>query len=154
MAAVSVTELPEGAEWLYELKLDGYRALLIKDGDRVTLQSRNQKDLTRMYPSVAAAGRGLKPKRTVLDGEIVAVDASGRPSFQALQHRSLHPTHQILFYAFDLLQCSGQDLTPQPLMKRRGQLAPIIPPTPRIFAFCSPSPARHKRSCARFGRWG
>ena len=127
MAAVSVTELPEGDEWLYELKLDGYRALLIKDGDRVTLQSRNQKDLTRMYPSVAAAGRGLKPKRAVLDGEIVAVDASGRPSFQALQHRSLHPTHQILFYAFDLLQCSGQDLTPQPLMKRRGQLAPIIP---------------------------
>jgi len=140
MAAVSVTELPEGDEWLYELKLDGYRALLIKDGDRVTLQSRNQKDLTRMYPSVAAAGRGLKPKRAVLDGEIVAVDASGRPSFQALQHRSLHPTHQILFYAFDLLQCSGQDLTPQPLMKRRGQLAPIIPPNAAHLRLLQPLP--------------
>src|SRR6185312_8471164 len=97
MAAVSVTELPEGDEWLYELKLDGYRALLIKDADAVTLQSRNQKDLTRMCPTVATAGRKLKAEQAVIDGEIGAVDASGRPSFQALQHRSLHPDHQILF---------------------------------------------------------
>jgi len=101
---------------------------LIKDADDVRVQSRNQKELTRMYPSVATAGRGVKAKHAIVDGEIVAVDASGRPSFQALQHRSLHPNHQILFYAFDLLDLNGQDLTPRPLMKRRGQLSKIIPP--------------------------
>lgn len=127
MAAVSVKELPEGDVWLYELKLDGYRTLLIKDADDVRVQSRNQKDLTRMYPTVAAAARGLKVKHAIVDGEIVAVDASGRPSFQALQHRTLHPGHQILFYAFDLLSLNGQDITPLTLMKRRAQLAKIIP---------------------------
>jgi bifunctional non-homologous end joining protein LigD len=111
MAAQPATQLPEGDEWIYELKLDGYRALLKKDGDEVLVQSRNRKDLTRMYPSVAAAGRGLNAKQAIVDGEIVAVDLSGRPSFQALQHRSLHPNHQIVFYAFDLLQFDGKDFT-------------------------------------------
>jgi bifunctional non-homologous end joining protein LigD len=106
---------------------DGYRALLIKDADDVRVQSRNQKDLTRMYLSVAAAGRELKALHAIVDGEIVAVDASGRPSFQALQHRSLHPNHQIPFYAFDLLGLNGQDLTPRSLMQRRVQLAKMIP---------------------------
>jgi ATP-dependent DNA ligase len=89
MAAQPVTALLTGDEWLYELKLDGYRALLLKDGSKLTLRSRNQKDLTQMYATVASAGRGLKAKQAVVDGEIVAMDASGRPSFQALQHRSL-----------------------------------------------------------------
>jgi ATP-dependent DNA ligase len=89
MAAQPVTALLTGDEWLYELKLDGYRALLLKDGSKLTLRSRNQKDLTHMYATVASAGRGLKAKQAVVDGEIVAMDASGRPSFQALQHRSL-----------------------------------------------------------------
>jgi bifunctional non-homologous end joining protein LigD len=127
MAAQPATQLPEGDEWIYELKLDGYRALLKKDGDEVLVQSRNRKDLTRMYPSVAAAGRGLNAKQAIVDGEIVAVDLSGRPSFQALQHRSLHPNHQIVFYAFDLLQFDGKDFTQQPLTKRRAQLAEIVP---------------------------
>lgn len=106
---------------------DGYRALLIKHGNDVTIQSRNQKDLTRMVPTVAAAGQRLKGKQAVVDGEIVAVDASGRPSFQALQHRSLHPNHHILFYAFDLLALNGQDLMQDSLTKRRAQLTGIIP---------------------------
>jgi len=127
MAAQPVTELPEGDEWLYELKLDGYRALLIKDADDVIIQSRNQKDLTRMVPTVATAGRKLKAEQAILDGELVAVDESGRPSFQALQHRSLHPNHAILFYAFDLLALNGQDVTQKPLTERRAQLAKLIP---------------------------
>jgi bifunctional non-homologous end joining protein LigD len=60
MAAQSVSKLPEGDDWLYELKLDGYRALLLKDRYRVEIRSRNDKDLTRMYPTIAAAGLGLK----------------------------------------------------------------------------------------------
>ena len=126
MAAQPVTRLPEGADWLYEPKLDGYRALLIKDGKQVEIRSRNDKDLTKMYPSVAAAGLWLKAEQVVVDGEIVALAEDGRPSFQALQHRGSHPRHQIVFYAFDVLHLNGQDLMSEPLTRRRTQLPQII----------------------------
>jgi bifunctional non-homologous end joining protein LigD len=122
MAAQVVKQLPEGDEWLYELKFDGYRALVIKDHERVEVRSRKDKDLTRMYPRVVAAGMKLKAEQAVVDGEIVALDLQGRPSFQALQHRGSHPGHQIVFYAFDLLHFNGADLTGQPLLKRRARL--------------------------------
>jgi bifunctional non-homologous end joining protein LigD len=126
MAAQSVATLPEGEDWLYELKLDGYRALLIKEGDRVQIRSRNDKDLTRMYPRLAARAQKLKAQQAVLDGEIVALDAQGRPSFQTLQHRRSNPTHQIVFYAFDVLHVNGRDVTAEPLTKRRGRLSAIV----------------------------
>src|SRR5436190_19732859 len=87
MLATSHGDLPVGAEWTYEVKWDGYRALAIKDGAGVQLVSRNQKDLTAEYAAIVAALRGLPASSFVLDGEIVALDAEGRPSFQALQHR-------------------------------------------------------------------
>src|SRR5215216_3942645 len=111
MAARVVDKPPEGDEWMYEVKFDGYRALLLKDGNRVRIRSRNDKDLTDAYPSVAVAGQRLKARQAVVDGEIVAVDAKGHPSFQALQHRAAHPHHVIAFYAFDLLHLDGVDLT-------------------------------------------
>jgi bifunctional non-homologous end joining protein LigD len=128
MAAQPAKALPEGEQWLYELKLDGYRALLVKNGDQVAVQSRNQKSLTRIYPTVAAAGLRIGANQAVVDGEIVAVDETGRPSFQALQHRGLHPRHRIVFYAFDLLLVNGRDQTGEPLVKRRARLAKIIEP--------------------------
>jgi bifunctional non-homologous end joining protein LigD len=103
MAAQVVKRLPEGDDWIYELKFDGYRALIIKDKERVELRSRKNKDLTGMYRGIAAAGLRLNADQAVVDGEIVALDAQGSPSFQALQHRGSHPAHQIVFYAFDLL---------------------------------------------------
>ncbi len=126
MAAQSVTELPEGPEWVYEVKFDGYRALLLKSGAGIELRSRNNKDLTNAYPSVLAAGRKLRADSLVLDGEVVALDASGRPSFQALQHRSAHPKHAIVYYAFDLLQLEGEELTSVSLVTRRAKLEPLI----------------------------
>jgi bifunctional non-homologous end joining protein LigD len=78
--------LPEGDDWAYELKFDGYRALIIKDGQQVELRSRKDKNLAGMYRGIAAAGRRLKADQAVVDGEIVALDAQGSPSFQALQH--------------------------------------------------------------------
>jgi len=126
MAAQPVKELPEGEEWLYEPKLDGYRALLIKDGKETQIRSRNDKDLTLMYPTVTAAGLRLKAEQAVVDGEIVALSEDGRPSFQALQHRSSHPKHQIVFYAFDVLHLNGQDLMGEPLVKRRALLPKIV----------------------------
>jgi bifunctional non-homologous end joining protein LigD len=126
MAALLVDALPEGPEWSYELKLDGYRALIIKDGASVGVRSRNDKDLSQMYPSVVAAGRRLQVEQAVIDGEIVALDKEGRPSFQALQHRGTHPAHTIAFYAFDLLHIDGKDMRAMPLEARRTKLAAVI----------------------------
>jgi bifunctional non-homologous end joining protein LigD len=128
MAAQSVRVLPEGDDWLYELKLDGYRGLLMKDSDRVQIRSRNDKDLTRMYPRVAAAARKLKADQVVLDGEIVALDVAGAPSFQTLQNRGANTTHQIVFYVFDVLYVDGRDVTGEPLVKRRARLPAIVSP--------------------------
>jgi bifunctional non-homologous end joining protein LigD len=126
MAAHAVEKLPEGAEWLYELKFDGYRALLLKDATRIQVRSRNDKDLTRMYPAITTAASRLNAETATVDGEIVALDEEGRPAFQALQHRSSHPQHKLVFYAFDLLHLNGADLTALALVQRREKLLQVI----------------------------
>jgi DNA ligase D-like protein (predicted ligase) len=125
MAALAVDALPEGPEWSYELKMDGYRALIIKDGRSLQIRSRNDKDLLQMYPTLAAAGHLIRAEQAVIDGEVVAVDSQGRPSFQALQHRSSHPGHSIVFYAFDLLHLNGQNTMCLPLHTRRAKLTQV-----------------------------
>ena len=128
MAALAVKKLPEGDEWLYELKWDGYRALLIKDSEDVQIRSRNDKDLTSTYPGIATAARRQKVNQVVLDGEIVALGPDGRPSFQALQHRSSHQKYRIVFYAFDVLYVDGQDMMGEPLDVRRTRLPALVRP--------------------------
>src|SRR6187549_3918500 len=110
MAARLVESLPEDSAWLYEVKFDGYRALLLKSGNAVQIRSRNDKALTARYPTVAAAAGRLNAATAVVDGELVAVDAAGQPSFQALQHREAHAEHVVAFYALDLLHLDGEDL--------------------------------------------
>jgi len=130
MSARVVDTLPEGEDWSYEVKLDGYRALVIKtigkNEARIQIRSRTGKDLTRAYPGVAAVALKVAAAQAVIDGELVAIDASGRPSFQALQHRGAHPQHAIVFYAFDLLHLDGADLTGMPLDERREALARVV----------------------------
>ncbi len=125
MLATSAASLPTGPAWTYEVKWDGYRAIAVKDGSRIRLVSRNEKNLTRDYPQVVAALSGLKPAQLVLDGEIVALDGNGRPSFQALQHRSTSGL-ALVYYAFDLLSLNGKSLVQLPLMDRRRALANVI----------------------------
>jgi bifunctional non-homologous end joining protein LigD len=132
MAARVVEKLPEGPEWLYELKFDGYRALLIKDEEMVRLRSRKDKDLTALYPRIAEAGERLDADLLVLDGEIVALAEGGRPSFQALQHRSSHASHTIVYYVFDVLHLEGRNLTGESLTKRRALLPKIVGKDPAI----------------------
>jgi bifunctional non-homologous end joining protein LigD len=125
MLATSAAELPEGADWSYEVKWDGYRAVAVKDGAKVTLSSRNAKDLTREYPTVAAAVAALHAREAMLDGEIVAVDKRGRPTFQALHHHTTSGI-QIVYYAFDLLHLDGRDLKDTPLDRRRAALKSVV----------------------------
>jgi len=126
MAAKPVNALPDSPDWTLEVKWDGYRALLIKDGLHVQLRSRKDKDLTRMYPAIAAAGLKIDASQAVIDGEIVVLDEKGRPSFQALQHRGQHPKHLVVFYAFDVLHVDGQDLMSEPLERRRARLPELL----------------------------
>jgi bifunctional non-homologous end joining protein LigD len=126
MAAVTVQQLPEGEDWLYEVKLDGYRALIVKSGERIELRSRNNKDLTAAYPRIVAAAARVRAGAAMIDGEIVAVDAAGVPSFQALQNRGSFPGHTTAFYAFDLLHLDGKDLTRRPLQERKALLETVV----------------------------
>jgi bifunctional non-homologous end joining protein LigD len=119
--------LPQGPEWLYELKLDGYRALAIKMEGKVHLRSRNDNDFNARYPRIVKALANL-PDETVIDGEIVALDEDGRPSFNRLQNygSARAPLH---FFIFDVLILKGKDVMGDPLMKRRELIEEHILPT-------------------------
>src|SRR3954447_17712779 len=125
MMAVSAAKLPAGPEWTYEVKWDGYRAQAVKDGAAVSLASRNLKNITRQYPEVARAAALVHARSAVLDGEIVALTADGRPSFQALHHAATAGL-SVVYYAFDLLHLNGKDLTAVPLDARRDALRRIV----------------------------
>ena len=125
MAALLVDALPTGDEWLYEAKFDGYRALAVKEGANVKLLSRKGNDLTADYPAIRQTVEALQTKSAILDGEIVAFDESGRPSFQHLHHRSAKPT-AIRYFVFDLLALNGKDLKTEPLEARRAALKKIV----------------------------
>jgi bifunctional non-homologous end joining protein LigD len=127
MLAKLVRTLPEGPEWEYELKLDGYRLEAIQDGDKVRLYSRRGNDFTRKFARIASAVSKIKATSFILDGEALAVDAQGKPSFQMLQNRaSLPPGWSLAYYAFDLLHLDGQDLKDRPLRDRRVLLETLI----------------------------
>jgi bifunctional non-homologous end joining protein LigD len=116
MLLLRTDKLPEGPDWLCELKLDGYRSLAIKTGGKVELRSRNDNDFNGRYPVIVKA-LATMPDETVIDGEVVALDAEGRPSFNTLQNYSAGaPLH---FFIFDVLILKGKDVMGEPLVKRR-----------------------------------
>jgi bifunctional non-homologous end joining protein LigD len=133
MAALLVDALPAGDDWLYEAKFDGYRALALKDGAILKLLSRKGNDLTADYPAVRQALTAVKATSAVIDGEIVAFDASGRPSFQQLHHRSANPA-AVRYFAFDLLHLNGKDLQAEPLTVRRAALEKLVTGTDVVFS--------------------
>jgi bifunctional non-homologous end joining protein LigD len=116
---------PDASVWLYEIKFDGYRALALKAGPKAELWSASQKPLH--YPDVAAAVASLPCATAVLDGEVVALDEQGRPSFQLLQNAgSAAEAPALCYYLFDLLQLEGRDLRKLPVVERKALLGKLL----------------------------
>ena len=125
MKSTLVEVLPKSGDWYYELKFDGFRALALKNGNSVQLLSRNHKDLSRKYPELVEAALNITCQSAVLDGEIVALDKRGCPSFQLLQNLGSRDRN-IYYFAFDLIHMDGRDLTDLPIEERRWLLEPLI----------------------------
>src|SRR5215831_644075 len=117
MLLLRTDRLPEGPNQSYELKLDGYRALAIKTGGRVKLRSRNENDFNARYPAIVKALSAMSDD-TVIDGEVVAVDESGRPSFNLLQNYGSAGA-PLIYYVFDILLVSGRNVMSEPLIRRK-----------------------------------
>jgi DNA ligase D-like protein (predicted ligase) len=126
MLLVRTEKLPQGQDWLYELKLDGYRSVALKTGGRVYLRSRNNKDFNATYPHIVKALANM-PDETVIDGEVVALDEAGRPSFGTLQNYGSNNS-SIVYYVFDVMVLEGVDVMREPLSRRRELLEQKILP--------------------------
>jgi bifunctional non-homologous end joining protein LigD len=124
MECKRVSKLPEGGDWLYEIKQDGYRAIALVDGTTALLYSMSGLDYTREFAHIAFALKNLKRGNLVLDGEIVALDERGRANFQQLQNRK-RTRYPILYYVFDLLHKDGNDLLARSLSERRQILEDV-----------------------------
>jgi len=126
MLLLRTDSLPSGDQWLYELKLDGYRAIAFKRDGKIHLRSRNDNDFTTRYRGVL---KGLEelPDNTVIDGEIVAFGEDGRPSFNALQNYGSAAT-PVLYYIFDVMVLAGRDLMRESLDTRRALLETKVLP--------------------------
>jgi bifunctional non-homologous end joining protein LigD len=135
MLARPAKQLPDGEGWAYEIKWDGIRALTYIDDRGLRIAARRGADHTPRYPEFVAMAEAFEGREVILDGEIVAFDASGRPSFQLLQRRMGLTTEGTIriraqetpatYVAFDLLWLDGESLCAEPYLKRRESLAEL-----------------------------
>src|SRR5579859_1146130 len=136
MLAESISEPFDNADWLFEIKWDGYRAVAFIENGQVRLVSRNQNELTARYPELKDMAKVLKAKNAILDGEVVALDEQGKASFSLMQQRTgFRPGGKraaaradvtVLYYAFDLIYLDGEDWRRVPLERRKAKLASAI----------------------------
>jgi ATP-dependent DNA ligase len=115
---------PSGAEWLHEIKFDGFRVIARKNGKRVTLYSRPGNDLTYRFPLMVEALAKLRSRSCIIDGEAVACGDDGIPSFDRIRYR--HHDDSVFLYAFDLIELDGEDLRRDPLAVRKATLASLL----------------------------
>jgi bifunctional non-homologous end joining protein LigD len=133
MMAESAKAPFDSPDFIFEIKLDGYRAITVFDATGLPhLWSRNGLLLEQKFPAIAKAVSKLKLRSTVLDGEVVAVDEDGIPRFQLLQRFQKQPTAPTLYYVFDVLWSDGADITGKPVLERRALLEHIIKPVSGI----------------------
>ena len=121
----SVAKPPASGQWLHEIKFDGYRMQLRVEGRRAELRTRTGLDWSDKFPEIVKAARGLPD--AILDGEVVALDAEGRPDFSALQAAlAAGKTAPLVYFAFDLLFQDGADLRSRPLADRKAALEALL----------------------------
>lgn len=118
------TQVPHHPDWLHEIKHDGFRLIVQRDGDRVRLFSRNGNDFTKRYPLIVEAARRIKTKQFVIDGEAVVLGVDGVSDFDAL-YGGKH-NNEVMLYAFDILALDGDDLRKLPLHLRKNNLARLL----------------------------
>jgi bifunctional non-homologous end joining protein LigD len=138
MLAESISEPFDSPDWLFEIKWDGYRAVAFIEKGKVRLVSRNQNELTARYPELKDMAGFVKASNAIIDGEVVAIDEHGKPSFSLMQQRTgfrpggkRAPTNAdvpVLYYAFDLIYADGEDWRKIPLEERKRKLASLITP--------------------------
>jgi len=136
MLAESITEPFDGADWLFEIKWDGYRAVAFIENGKVRLVSRNQNELTARYPELKDMPDSVRAETAILDGEVVALDDEGKASFSLMQQRTgFRPGGKraiakadvpVLYYAFDLIYLDGYDWRRVPLEERKKKLQTIL----------------------------
>ncbi len=136
MLAESIEKPFDSEEWLFEIKWDGYRAVAFLENGKTRLVSRNQNELTARYPELHDMAKLVKGKTAILDGEVVALDSQGRPSFSLMQQRTgfrpggrRGPTNAdvpVLYYAFDLIYLDGYDWRRMPLEERKNKLKTLL----------------------------
>jgi bifunctional non-homologous end joining protein LigD len=133
MMASVVKEPFDHPDWIFETKLDGFRAIAVIDSaGQARLWSRNRLPLEPKFPMALDAVDQLKLRSTMLDGEIVALDAEGIPRFQLLQQWQKRPTAPVVYFLFDVLWSDGRDLTGKTVLQRRERLQEIITPVDGI----------------------
>jgi bifunctional non-homologous end joining protein LigD len=115
---------PAGADWLHEIKHDGFRVIACKDGERVRLYSRPGNDLTYRFPLIVEALARLRSRSCIIDGEAVCCDDNGMPSFDRIRYRRHDAS--VFLYAFDLIELNGDDLRRDPLEVRKATLGSLL----------------------------
>jgi bifunctional non-homologous end joining protein LigD len=115
---------PTGEPWLHEIKHDGFRVIARKDGNRVRLYSRPGNDLTYRFPLIVEALARLRSRSCIIDGEAVACDDNGMPSFDRIRYR--RHDDDVFLYVFDLIELNGDDLRRDPFEVRKATLASLL----------------------------
>jgi bifunctional non-homologous end joining protein LigD len=124
----TLTKAPfSNPDWLFEPKWDGYRAICFLENGRVRFASKNSKSLTQRFPELQGIPKSIKAETAILDGEIVALDKKGVPNFAGLRSGKFANECAIVFYAFDLLNLNGADLSQKPVVERKTILRRILP---------------------------
>src|SRR5215471_3514662 len=126
MKAVSSDVIPTDEGWDFEIKWDGNRVIAFVDGGKVRLQSSNKLDSTARWPELATLADGVNARDAILDGEVVVLDAKGRPDFSSLQTGA----GPVTYIVFDVLQVDGRDVTSLPYADRRRVLEDLVEPGP------------------------
>ncbi len=129
---------PAGDDWVYEIKWDGVRAICFIESGKLRMISRKGNAIDKQYPEVSILPHQIRARQAIVDGEIAALDAQGRPSFEMLQQRinvaepraiaRLARSHPVVFFAFDLLYLDGRDLRALPLLERKKLLEGVLQP--------------------------